>query len=79
MQDVVERISAHHILLSYDKGVPEFVAHASYSVEFGARNISRFIEQSIENQLSKLILSNSLQSGGVARVIVENNSLVIKI
>lgn len=79
IKEVIDRVAQKHVILTYEDGVAEFVAKSSYSVEFGARNISRFIEQSIENQLSKLILSNDLENGGTARIIIENNSLVIKV
>lgn len=78
LQDAIERIGQQQITLSYDSMVPEFIAKNSYSIEFGARNVRRFIEQTIENQLSKLLLSNQLQKGGSASISVDNNSLVIK-
>ena len=79
LDDVITKTAEQQIILSYAEGVPEFVASHAYSVEFGARNLNRFIEQSIENQLSKLILSKKLQHGGVAKVMIEDNSLVIKV
>ena len=79
MKEIVDKVSEKHVLLSYEDSVPEFVAKSSYSIEFGARNIHRFIEQSIESQLSKLILSESLSNGGSARIVVEGNILVIKV
>lgn len=78
LQDSIDRIAEQQITLSYESTVPEFVAKNSYSIEFGARNVRRFIEQTIENQLSKLLLSGQLQKGGNATIGVDNNSLVIR-
>lgn len=79
LEEVIQRVAEQQIELSFDNLVPEYIAKNSFSVEFGARNVRRFIEQSVENQLSKLILSNSLSHGGRANLTVENNSLVIKV
>ncbi|MDO8270012.1 MAG: AAA family ATPase, partial [Candidatus Levybacteria bacterium] len=78
LQDVINVISEKQISLSYDPEVAEFIAKHAYSVEFGARNIKRFIEQSVENRLSKMILSNELPGGSQASINVEGESLVIK-
>jgi ATP-dependent Clp protease ATP-binding subunit ClpC len=78
LKDVITKISEQQITLSYDEDVLQFIAANSYSIEFGARNVRRFIEQSIENQISKLILSDVLQKGGEARIVIENSQLVIK-
>lgn len=78
LKDVIDRASEKQITLSYTDEVSQFIAKNAYSVEFGARNLRRFIEQSVENQLSKLILSNELSGGSSATIVVENNNLVIK-
>jgi ATP-dependent Clp protease ATP-binding subunit ClpA len=78
LKEVIEKIGEQQITVSYEQNVPDFIAQNSYSVEFGARNIRRFIEQAIENQLSKLLLSDTLKKGSNATISIENNSLVIK-
>lgn len=79
LKDVIDEASKKQIILSYDDAVPEYIAKHAYSIEFGGRNIKRFIEQSVENQLSKLILSDTFTHGGNARILVEENALVIKV
>lgn len=78
LQEVIKKIAEQQITLTYDDEVLQFIAASSYSIEFGARNVRRFIEQSVENQLSKLILSDALQNGGEAKIAIDNNALVIK-
>lgn len=77
LNEVVDRVSKKQITLSYDETVPEFVAKNSYSMEFGARNIKRFIEQSVENKLSKMILSQELPGGSIVNMTVVDGSIVI--
>ena len=78
LQESIDKISEQQITLTYSDDVTEFIAKNSFSTEFGARNVRRFIEQTIENQLSKLLLSNTLQKGSTATIAVEDNSLVIR-
>ncbi len=77
LDELGSRLSEKQINLSYDEAVCVYIAENAYSIEFGARNIRRFIQQSIENQISKLILSNELNSQDTVKISVENNSLVI--
>lgn len=77
LDEVGNSLSEKQITLSYDEAVCEYIAENAYSIEFGARNIRRFIQQSVENQISKLLLSNGLNRGDTVKISVENNSLVI--
>ncbi len=78
LDEVILRASDKQIEIVYDETVCDYIPKNAYSVEFGARNIKRFIEQSVENQLSKLILSHDLTAGKKATITIENDSLVIK-
>lgn len=78
MNQVGDRLSEQHITLRYDKVVLEFIANASYSAEFGARNVRRFIEQAVENHISTKLLEQTLLPGGVAIISIQNNSIVVE-
>lgn len=78
LQEVSDELKEKQILLSYEENVPEFIAKNSYSVEFGARNVRRFIEQSVENQLSRLILVDTMQNSRSFVIKISNNTLVIE-
>lgn len=77
MKEIEEKLSEQHITLSYGKDVLEFIANASYSEEFGARNVRRFIEQAVENHISTKLLDNTLIPGGRAVISIVNNSIVV--
>lgn len=64
--------------ISFDEKLIEMIATQSYSHDFGARNIRRFIEQNVEDILSQKILEGSIQKG--IEVVVstdESNSIVV--
>lgn len=77
LEDVVNQALKKQIMLTFSEDVPRFIVKNAYSMEFGARNLRRFIEQSIESKLSKMILSRELPSGSHAQIIIENSSIVI--
>lgn len=58
LESIAYDLHQKQIEISYDETVPKFIAERSYSVEFGGRNVRRFIEQTLENKLSKKILEN---------------------
>lgn len=76
--EIVKEAENQQITLDYDENVCDYIADNSYSVEFGARNVKRFIQQAIENKISKQILAKELVGGSSARIVVKDNSLVIE-
>lgn len=78
LEEVVKEAKGKQINLTFNDEVCNFVATNSYSVEFGARNIKRFIQQAIENKLSQLILSKKADIGSNLVIKVRDNSLVIE-
>ena len=56
--DLREHLLGQGIKLVYTEDVLSFIAETSYSEKFGARNMRRFIERSIEDKLASLIIDN---------------------
>jgi hypothetical protein len=50
---------------------------AGYSPVYGARPLSRLIEKEILNRLAVLILRGQIKDGEVARVVLENDRIVV--
>jgi ATP-dependent Clp protease ATP-binding subunit ClpB/ATP-dependent Clp protease ATP-binding subunit ClpC len=48
--------------LVFDVAVLEFIANASYSEKFGARNMRRFIEKHVEDKIATLVVDNDGKS-----------------
>ena len=52
-----------HIELTYSDAFIYFIANSSYSSEYGARPVYRFLEEEIETKIAKLILQGELSTG----------------
>ncbi len=53
-----EALSEHGITLSYTDSVPHYVAEKSYSAKFGARNMRRFIQTHIEDEIAEKVIAD---------------------
>lgn len=78
LDSIIKGLREKQIEIVYDENIPEFIAQNSYSIEFGARNIRRYIEQSVENQLSKRILSDGSSNARNYKLKIMNNELVVE-
>jgi ATP-dependent Clp protease ATP-binding subunit ClpA len=56
----------------------EWISRKGYSHEFGARNISRLVEEKIKSYFVDAVLFGDLQEGGRAVADIENDDIVIK-
>ena len=45
--------------LVYDEAVLEFIAEKSYSEKYGARNMRRFIEKNVEDEIASIVVDNN--------------------
>ena len=57
----------------------KWLGQKGYSKEFGAREISRVVQEKIKNFFVDQVLFGELKSGGKAVADIENDSVVIKI
>lgn len=51
-----------------DDEAKEFIATKGYDVQYGARPLQRAIQTHLEDELSELIVSDSIQEGEVIKV-----------
>lgn len=64
MDKLADRLKANrNIQMSYTDGVVDYITENGYSGKYGARNINREIQDSIEDKLADLILSDYLIDG----------------
>jgi len=56
----------------------EYIIESSYSHEYGARPIKRFIQREIETMIAKAIISGDIKENQKYLIDEVNNSLVIK-
>ena len=77
LTQVLKRTKEMGYSLSLDTQAKEFLAKKGYDVQFGARPLKRAIQNYIEDELSELILSQSIAAGNNINVTVdaENDKL----
>ena len=69
-------LNEKNIQLKYGEKVLDYLCQGGYSKEFGARNLSRYIEDEIKDHLIDQVLYGSLASnGGRVSVSLRNNKL----
>lgn len=73
---VYARLEEKKVILRVPEDVIEFIAEQGYSIEFGARNAARLIEDLITTPLVDLVLFGELSSGGTAICALDENSLI---
>jgi ATP-dependent Clp protease ATP-binding subunit ClpC len=77
LAQVLKRTKEMGYSLSLDAQAKEFLAKKGYDVQFGARPLKRAIQNYIEDELSELILSQSISAGNNISVTIdaENDKL----
>ncbi|MFA5934324.1 MAG: AAA family ATPase [Candidatus Paceibacterota bacterium] len=79
LKKVSERILEKGLSIEYGDDVIEYIITNGTNKVFGARPMNRFIQDSIEAQTAKLIISGEAVSGRTIKFIIENNILLAKI
>ena len=67
LKKLAERLSKKKVQLEYDDVCVSYLAEKGYSLEFGARNISRTVDNLIGTPLVDEVLFGKLSSGGIVR------------
>ena len=72
------RLKQEFISVEFTNNVKDYVISNSFSKEFGARPIKRYISRVIETMLAKAIVAGEIDQNRKYIVDVENGTLVIK-
>lgn len=77
--ELKEKLREQYIDISYSDSVIDKVASESFDNDFGARNVRRYIEENIENLVSRMILEEKIKKGENVLLEVDlDNNFVIK-
>eukprot|EP00953_Heterococcus_sp_UTEX-ZZ885_P012696 7271-Heterococcus_DN1.PRE.1 len=68
LNDIAQRLAAKDIALVWSNDAVDAVLTAAYKPEFGARPLKRHLEKHITTQVSKLIISGSVGTGGTIEI-----------
>jgi ATP-dependent Clp protease ATP-binding subunit ClpA len=77
--DLELRLSAKKVVLDVSADARDWIATKGFDPQMGARPLARFIATHIEDELVNDLLFGDLVKGGVARVELGDNKLVIKV
>ncbi|MDD3382322.1 MAG: AAA family ATPase [Bacilli bacterium] len=72
------RLESNKYILDFSDKTKEYIIESSYSHEYGARPIKRFIQREIETMIAKAIISGDIKENQKYLIDAVNNSLVIK-
>jgi len=75
LENLAYRLKKQGIKLSYEENVLDFIVQKAYKPEFGARELRRFIQKNIENEISSLILRQ--ENLNKLKIKVNNSNLEI--
>ena len=78
IKELNDRLKSKHITLEVEKAAKEKIVNEAYDIRYGARPIKRYITKNIENILAHKIIDSNI-SGKTLKVVLENESFVIKI
>lgn len=67
----LKKLEEKQLFISFDASVEEKVVKEGYDNQFGARNIQHYIQKTIEEYISRLILNGSLTKGARAVLSVD--------
>ncbi len=65
------------ISLGYDSEVLKLIAKQSYSEKFGARNMRRYIEKNVEDQIAEKMISIYPEKPGIIKLGAENEKITV--
>ena len=78
LRNLQARLKQEYISVEFTNNVKDYVIDNSFSFEYGARPIKRFIQKEIETRLARAIIEGSIDKTRKFIVDVENNQLIIK-
>ena len=79
LNELVKRVAARNIGLSYTPAISEWVATAGFDMKFGARPLKRFIQSHIENKLSVELIRHGIEDGMKVNLDYQDDELKIEI
>lgn len=77
LNDLSRRLALEYYQVVFTKNVTDYVLENSYSLDFGARPIRRFIQHNIETILARMIISETLKVNTPYKVDYVNNQIVV--
>ena len=78
LADLFKNLEKIGFALSITKKAKVFLAEKGFSAEYGARNLKREIQSSVENPLSEMLLSNMFETCSKIKIDFKKGQLVFE-
>jgi ATP-dependent Clp protease ATP-binding subunit ClpB len=76
LQKLKEHLSKNNIRIEFSEKAVNYLSKMGYDPQYGARPIKRTIQKELLNHLSKMILSDSIDSTALITVDASSNGLI---
>jgi len=74
ISDLQEKLKEQYLNISFSYRAIDKIAEESFDADFGARNVRRYIEDNIENLISRMILEEKIKKGQAFLVDIDMNN-----
>ena len=79
VKEVERKLDDRDIKIEVTDGALDFILNASFSPQYGARPVKRYISHALETKISKMIIKGDVMDGDTILVGVEADDLSIKV
>ncbi len=78
LRNLQARLKQEYITVEFTNNVKDYVIDSSFSLEYGARPVKRFIQKEIETLLARAIIEGKIDQSRKYIIDFENDKLIIK-
>ena len=79
VKEVERKLDDRDIKIEVTDGALDFILNASFSPQYGARPVKRYISHALETKISKMIIKGDVMDGDTILVSVEADDLSVKV
>ncbi len=79
IEEIQSRLEDRQIEIELTEEAKDFVLDKSYSVQYGARPVKRFLQKELETKIGRAIISGNVKDNDLIGVVVENDDLKLDI
>ncbi len=76
--EIEKKLADREIRIEVTEKAKDLILDRSYTIQYGARPVKRYIQNTVETGISKLIIKGEVEDGGKVTVDVENGEIVVK-
>ncbi|MDO5713505.1 MAG: ATP-dependent chaperone ClpB [Tissierellia bacterium] len=79
LKEIEEKVKDRNIHITWDEGALDYILDQSYSLQYGARPVKRFIQKEVETEMSRMIIRGTLTDGHTLEIDGSKDGLSFKI